>query len=136
MAALLKQDYAKILKARAGLVMISPDSLEQHRPYAFTRFGARLPCLYVPDSSREIAPRYGRRVRGFYYRSLGYSRNYPRASAATRKNGEPSVHDLSPGLPSGKRRIKKLEAQMSACSSAHHSLSGRVRRVAIDDRSL
>jgi peroxiredoxin len=76
MAASLKQDYAKILKARADLIMISPDSLEQHRRYALTLFGTELPYLYVSDGSLEIARRYGllreeeHHHGGFYYRSL------------------------------------------------------------------
>ena len=76
MAASLKQDYVKILKAGANLVMISPDSLEEHRKYALTLFREELPYLYVPDSDLDIARRYGL-VRqeehphgGFYYRSL------------------------------------------------------------------
>ena len=76
MAASLKQDYAKILKAGANLVMISPDSLEEHRQYALALFGEELPYLYVPDGDLEIARRYGL-IRteehphgGFYYRSL------------------------------------------------------------------
>ena len=76
MAASLKQDYAKILKADADLVMISPDSLEQHRQYSLTLFGEELPYLYVSDSSLDIARRYGllreeeHHHGGFYYRSL------------------------------------------------------------------
>ena len=76
MAASLKQDYANILKARADLIMISPDSLEAHREYALTLFGEELPYLYVSDSNLDIARRYGL-IRteehphgGFYYRSL------------------------------------------------------------------
>ena len=76
MAASLKQDYAKILKAGADLVMISPDSLEEHRKYALTLFREELPYLYVSDGNLDIARRYGL-VRkkehphgGFYYRSL------------------------------------------------------------------
>ena len=76
MAASLKQDYAKILKARADLIMISPDSLEAHRQYALMLFREELPYLYVSDSNLHIARRYGL-VRteehphgGFYYRSL------------------------------------------------------------------
>jgi peroxiredoxin len=76
MAASLKQDYAKILKAGAELVMMSPDSREQHRQYALTLFGEELPYLFVSDSDLEIARRY-RLLReeehhhgGFYYRSL------------------------------------------------------------------
>ena len=76
MAASLKQDYPKILKAGADLVMISPDSLEEHRKYALTLFREELPYLYVSDSNLEIARRYGL-IRqeehphgGFYYRSL------------------------------------------------------------------
>jgi peroxiredoxin len=76
MAASLKQDYAKILKARADLIMISPDSLEEHRKYALTLFGEELPYLYVSDGNLDIARRY-RLTRkeehphgGFYYRSL------------------------------------------------------------------
>jgi peroxiredoxin len=76
MAASLKQDYAKILKAGADLVMISPDSLERHRQYALTLFGEELPYLYVSDSNLDIARRYGlirkeeHHHGGFYYRSL------------------------------------------------------------------
>ena len=76
MAASLKQDYAKILKAGADLVMISPDSLEEHRQYALALFGEELPYLYVSDGSLDIARRYGliRKEEhphgGFYYRSL------------------------------------------------------------------
>jgi peroxiredoxin len=76
MAASLKQDYAKILKARADLIMISPDSLEAHRQYALTLFREELPYLYVSDSKLDIARRDGliRKEEhphgGFYYRSL------------------------------------------------------------------
>jgi peroxiredoxin len=76
MAASLKQDYAKIIEAGADLVMISPDSLEQHRQYALTRFGKELPYLFVSDGTLEIAHRYGllrqeeHHHGGFYYRSL------------------------------------------------------------------
>ena len=76
MAASLKQDYAKIIGAKANLVMISPDSLEEHRRYARTLFGEELPYLYVADSNRDIAQHYGliRKKEhphgGFYYRSL------------------------------------------------------------------
>jgi peroxiredoxin len=76
MAASLKQDYAKILKAGADLVMISPDTPEQHRNYALALFGAELPYLFVSDADLEIARRYGL-IRneehphgGFYCRSL------------------------------------------------------------------
>ena len=76
MAASLKQDYAKILKVEADLVMISPDSLEAHRKYALTLFHEELPYRYVSDSNLDIARRYGliRKKEhphgGFYYRSL------------------------------------------------------------------
>jgi peroxiredoxin len=76
MAASLKQDYAKILKARADLVMISPDSPEEHRQYALTLFREELPYLYASDRNLDIARRYGliRKEEhphgGFYYRSL------------------------------------------------------------------
>jgi peroxiredoxin len=76
MAASLKQDYAKILKARADLVMISPDSIEAHRKYALTLFREELPYLYVSDNNLDIARRYGliRKEEhphgGLYYRSL------------------------------------------------------------------
>ena len=76
MAASLKQDYAKILKAGADLVMISPDTLDQHRQYALTLLREELPYLYVSDSDLAIARRYGliRKEEhphgGFYYRSL------------------------------------------------------------------
>jgi len=76
MAASLKQDYAKILAAGANLVMISPDTPEQHRQYALTLFGAELPYLFVSDDGLGIARRYGLLRQeehphgGFYYRSL------------------------------------------------------------------
>jgi len=76
MAASLKQDFAKILKAGANLVMISPDPLEEHRKYAIALFGEELPYLYCSDSNLDIARRYGLiRTKehphgGFYYRSL------------------------------------------------------------------
>ena len=76
MAASLKQDYVKILGAGADLVMISPDSPEQHRRYSLALFGAELPYLYVSDPDLDIARRYGL-IReqehphgGFYYRSF------------------------------------------------------------------
>ncbi len=76
MAASLKQDYAKMLNAGANLVMISPDSLEEHHNYALTLFREELPYLYVSDSNLDIARRYGL-IReeehphgGFYFRSL------------------------------------------------------------------
>jgi alkyl hydroperoxide reductase subunit AhpC len=72
----LKQDYKKILKAGADLIMISPDSLEEHRQYALTLFREELPYLYVSDGNLEIGREYGL-IRekehphgGFYYRSL------------------------------------------------------------------
>ena len=76
MAASLKHDYAKILEVSADLVMISPDSLEEHRKYALTLFREELPYRYVSDSNLEVARRYGliRKKEhphgGFYYRSL------------------------------------------------------------------
>ena len=76
MAASLKQDYSKILRAKAELVMISPDSREEHRKYALTLFGEELSYLYVSDSDLDIARRYGLSRKeehphgGFYYRSL------------------------------------------------------------------
>ena len=76
MAASLKHDYTKILKAGADLIMISPDSREQHRQYALTLLGEELPYLYVSDPDLQIARRYGLTRReehphgGFYYRSL------------------------------------------------------------------
>ncbi len=76
MAASLKQDYAKIRQAGAELVMISPDSPQQHRQYALTLIGGELPYLFVSDSGLDIARRYGllrdeeHHHGGFYYRSL------------------------------------------------------------------
>jgi peroxiredoxin len=76
MAASLKHDYAKILKAGADLVMISPDSLEAHREYALRLFREELPYLYVSDRNLDLARSYGLiRTKehphgGFYYRSL------------------------------------------------------------------
>src|SRR5581483_10730996 len=64
MAASLKQDYAKILKADADLVMLSPDSSEQHRQYALTLFGDELPeAVLTPGGLvRELHDRRGRPV--------------------------------------------------------------------------
>jgi len=76
MAASLKHDYAKILRAGADLVMISPDAPEEHRKYALALFGEELPYLYVSDSNLDIARCYGLMREeehphgGFYYRSL------------------------------------------------------------------
>jgi peroxiredoxin len=76
MAASLKQSYAKILRARANLVMISPDTLEQHRKYALALCAEELPYPFVSDADLEIARRYGLLRKeehphgGFYYRSL------------------------------------------------------------------
>ncbi|MGH7872913.1 MAG: hypothetical protein ACREQO_11930 [Candidatus Binatia bacterium] len=134
MAALLKQDYAKILKVGAELVMISPDSLEQHRPYSLTRFGAKLPCLYVSDSAREIAPRYGLpRVESITMAFFTIARSdTPEIIHAHRqRTGRMASHLFVTSHLDCRRektRIKKLEAQMSACSS--------VLEIAIDDRSL
>jgi peroxiredoxin len=76
MAASLKHDYAKILKSGADLVMISPDSLEQHREYALTALRRGTALSFVADSGLDIARRYGLLRQhehphgGFYYRSL------------------------------------------------------------------
>jgi peroxiredoxin len=76
MAASLRRDHAKILKAGADLVMISPDPFEEHRKYALALFGEELPYLCVSDTDLDIARRYGliRKKEhphgGFYYRSL------------------------------------------------------------------
>ena len=76
MAASLKQDYAKILRAGAELIMVSPDSVEQHREYGLKLFGEELPYIFVSDNNLEIARRYGlireeeHHHGGFYYRSL------------------------------------------------------------------
>ena len=59
MAASLKQDYGKIREAGADLIMISPDSREQHRNYALALFGAELPYHFVSDANLAIARRYG-----------------------------------------------------------------------------
>ena len=76
MAASLKQDYAKILQAGAELVMISPDSRDEHRSYGLRLFGAELPYLFVSDGNLVVARSYGllreeeHHHGGFYYRSL------------------------------------------------------------------
>ena len=54
MAASLKQDYAKILQAGAELVMISPDSRDEHRSYGLRLFGAELPYLFVPTATWKL----------------------------------------------------------------------------------
>jgi peroxiredoxin len=72
----LKQDYPKILKAGGELVVICPDSREEHRKYATTLFGEELPYFYVSDADLHIARRYSflRKEEhphgGFYHRSL------------------------------------------------------------------
>src|SRR4030095_2574258 len=76
MAASLKQDYTKIIKAGANLVMISPYTPEQHRQYSSTLFGEELPYLFVSDEGLKIARCYGLLRQnehphgGYYYRSL------------------------------------------------------------------
>src|ERR1044071_7671208 len=76
MAASLKQDYPKILRAGSQLVMISPDSGDEHRDYGLKLFDEELPYLFVSDSNLDIARLY-HLIRekehhhgGFYYRSL------------------------------------------------------------------
>ena len=74
MAASLKQDYAKILQAGAELVMVSSDSLEQHRQCAnVVRRGTSVSLRLGPHPRyrhygllREEEHHHG----GFYYRSL------------------------------------------------------------------
>lgn len=76
MSASLKQDYERIRRAGAELVVITPDSLEQHRVYGCGLFGAELPYLYAPDTDLSIARAYALLRKkehhhgGFYYRSL------------------------------------------------------------------
>jgi peroxiredoxin len=72
----LKQDYPKIRRAGAELVLVSPDSLAAHLKYALDLFAEEFPFLFVSDSTLEIARSYSLlRKRehphgGFYYRSL------------------------------------------------------------------
>ena len=57
-------------------MVISPDSLEEHRRYAINLFREEQPYLYVSDPTGDIARCYGLLRReehphgGFYYRSL------------------------------------------------------------------
>lgn len=55
----MRQDYPKIRRAGAELVIISPDSSEQSRRYGIEKFGQELPFLFVSDPGWEIARRYG-----------------------------------------------------------------------------
>jgi peroxiredoxin len=55
----LRQDYPKIRCAGAELVVISPDSPDQHRAYGLERFGEELPYLFVSDPTWAIGRRYG-----------------------------------------------------------------------------
>jgi peroxiredoxin len=72
----LRHDYPKIRRAGAELLMVGPDPLEEHRRYGLALFGAELPYLLVPDSTLEIARRYGLLREeehphgGYYYLSL------------------------------------------------------------------
>jgi peroxiredoxin len=72
----LKQDYPKILRAGAELVLVSPDSLAAHRKYALDLFAEEFPFLTVSDTTLEIARSYSLLREhehphgGFYYRSL------------------------------------------------------------------
>jgi len=72
----LKQDYPKIRRAGAELVLVSPDSLTAHSKYALDLFGEEFPFLFVSDTTLEIARSYSLLREhehphgGFYYRSL------------------------------------------------------------------
>ena len=72
----MRQDYSKIRRAGAELVILSPDSPERHRQYGLEQFGEELPFLFVSDPTWEIARRHGvlRTVEhphgGFWNRSL------------------------------------------------------------------
>jgi len=76
MSASLKQHHERMRLAGVELVMIMPDSLEQHRAYGQALFGSELPYLYAPDTNRNIARAYSLLRKkehhhgGFYYRSL------------------------------------------------------------------
>lgn len=59
MCASLRHDYPKIRRAGAELVVLSPDSPEEHRRYALEQFGEELPWLFVSDPQWEIGRRYG-----------------------------------------------------------------------------
>lgn len=54
----MRQDYPRIRRAGAELVVISPDSLAQHQSYGMDRFGEELPYLFVSDPTWDIARRY------------------------------------------------------------------------------
>ena len=72
----MRRDYSKIQRAGAELVLITPDTPEEHRKYARALFDEDPPYRYVPDTDSEIAHHYSllRSVEhphgGFYYRSL------------------------------------------------------------------
>jgi peroxiredoxin len=72
----LRRDYSKIQRAGAELVLITPDTPEEHRKYTRALFGEDPPYRYVADMDFEIAHQYSllRSVEhphgGFYYRSL------------------------------------------------------------------
>jgi peroxiredoxin len=55
----LRHDYPKIRKAGAELVILSPDTSEEHRRYGRERFGEELPWLFISDPRWEIGRRYG-----------------------------------------------------------------------------
>ena len=124
MAASLKQDYGRILAAGADLVMISPDSLEQHRqlrPRALRRGtalslrfrqqprhraalrpaprGRTSPRRILLSLTLDIEPRhYDHCTRAFPGKAtqrLKSTRNYSRSSAANRENGAPPAPRLT-----------------------------------------
>ena len=55
----MRHDYAKIRRAGAELVIVSPDSAERHKQYGLEHYGEELPFLFVSDPACEIAQRYG-----------------------------------------------------------------------------
>jgi len=72
----LKQDYPKIRRAGAELVLVSPDTLAAHRKHALDLFSEEFPFPIVSDTNLEIARSYTLLRKhehphgGFYYRSL------------------------------------------------------------------
>ncbi|MPZ14133.1 MAG: redoxin domain-containing protein [Chloroflexi bacterium] len=59
MVASLRQDYPKLVRAGAKLVVVSPDSIDAHRTYGLDHFGEVLPYIFVSDPSGDIARLYG-----------------------------------------------------------------------------
>ncbi|MBM2810059.1 MAG: bacterioferritin comigratory protein [Chloroflexi bacterium] len=59
LVASLRHDYSKIQEARAELVVLSPDSPDDHRRYGDLVYESQLPWLFASDPGSRVARLYG-----------------------------------------------------------------------------